>query len=209
MHTLDLPRLVETHQSNQQPITSELLKVENFKKSKARFPFQNSIFDGLFPRKFQKRERNSLTQVITLVITQNKTKIKPWHFRGKKEKSCFWNIETLPHPAPILDIASKHYLFASNRCSYISLSCKRNPFPFWVQSAIKIHSCSRLPLTCPCALVTSWPVTPWRLETALPKACELAREPMAAAAAAAWLARGLLTSCKERKDQGENHHEAG
>lgn len=72
----------------------------------------------------------------------------------------------------------------------------------------RIHSYSHLPLTCPCALVTSWPVTPWRLERALPKACELAMEPMAAAAAAAWLARGLLTSCKERKDQGENHHEA-
>lgn len=85
---------------------------------------------------------------------------------------------------------------------------QRNSFPFRVQSAIKIHSCFHLPLTCPCALVTSWPVTPWRLERALPKACELAMEPMAAAAAAAWLARGLLTSCKERKDQGENHHEA-
>ena len=62
-----------------------------------------------------------------------------------------------------------------------------------------------LPLTCPCALVTSWPVTPCRLERVLPKACELAMEPMAAAAAAAaaWLASGLLTSCKERKDQGE------
>lgn len=79
---------------------------------------------------------------------------------------------------------------------------------FPVQSAIKIHSCSHLPLTCPCALVTSWPVTPWRLERALPKACELAMEPIAAAAAAAWLASGLLTSCKERKDQGENHWEA-
>lgn len=83
---------------------------------------------------------------------------------------------------------------------------KKKSFPFQVQSAIKIHSCStHLPLTCPCALVTSWPVTPWRLERALPKACELAMEPMAAAAAAAaaWLASGLLTSCKERKDQGE------
>ena len=47
-------------------------------------------------------------------------------------------------------------------------------------------------LTCPCALVTSCPVAPWRLDKALPNTWEPAMEPMAAAAAtAAWLARGF------------------
>lgn len=52
-------------------------------------------------------------------------------------------------------------------------------------ASFKCAACVQYIGTCPCALVTSCPVTPCRLERALPNTCDPAIEPIAAAAATA------------------------